>query len=127
MIELSNVIKKYGNKIAVNRITLFVRNGEILGLLGPNGAGKSTTMRIIAGYLPPTSGLVKVAGYDVVKQPVTAKKYIGYLPENPPLYKDMTVNDYITFAAELKGLKGKDKVNRVNKVMDEVGVMKQLR
>jgi ABC-2 type transport system ATP-binding protein len=122
LIELSNVIKKYGNKTAVNDITLFVRNGEILGLLGPNGAGKSTTMRIIAGYLPPTSGSVKVAGYDVVKQPVTAKNYIGYLPENPPLYKDMTVTDYIAFAAELKGLKGKDKATRVNKVMDEVGV-----
>jgi ABC-2 type transport system ATP-binding protein len=122
LIELSNVTKKYGNKTAINGISLFVRNGEILGLLGPNGAGKSTTMRIIAGYLPPTSGLVKVAGYDVVKQPVTAKKHIGYLPENPPLYKDMTVRDYIAFAAELKGLKDKDKAIRVNKVMDEVGV-----
>lgn len=122
MIELSNVTKKYGNKTAVNNISLFVRNGEILGLLGPNGAGKSTTMRIITGYVPSTSGSVKVAGYDVVKQPVTAKRYIGYLPENPPLYKDMTVQDYIAFAAELKGMKGKDKTDRVNKVMDEVGV-----
>ncbi len=122
MIELFNVTKKYGNKTAINNISLFVRSGEVLGLLGPNGAGKSTTMRIIAGYLLPTSGSVKVAGFDVVKEPVTAKRHIGYLPENPPLYKDMTVCDYINFAAELRGLKGKDKAHHVNRVIEEVGI-----
>jgi ABC-2 type transport system ATP-binding protein len=122
LIELFNVTKKYGNKTAINNISLFVRSGEVLGLLGPNGAGKSTTMRIIAGYLLPTSGSVKVAGFDVVKEPVTAKRYIGYLPENPPLYKDMTVYDYINFAAELRGLKGKDKAHHVNRVIEEVGI-----
>ena len=85
LIELSDVTKIFGNKVAVNGISLFVKNGEILGLLGPNGAGKSTTMRMITGYMPPTSGTVRVAGYDVVKNPVTAKKYIGYLPENLPI------------------------------------------
>ncbi|WP_213974037.1 ABC transporter ATP-binding protein [Tepidanaerobacter acetatoxydans] len=122
MIELFNVTKKYGNKTAINNISLFVRSGEVLGLLGPNGAGKSTTMRIIAGYLLPTSGSVKVAGFDVVKEPVTAKRHIGYLPESPPLYKEMTVCDYINFAAELRGLKGKDKAHHVNRVIEEVGI-----
>ncbi len=122
MIKLSNVTKKFGNKTAISNISLTVRSGEILGLLGPNGAGKSTTMRIIAGYFSPTSGSVEVAGYDVVKQPVIAKKYIGYLPENPPLYKDMTVKDYIGYAAELKGLRGKDKAYQVKKVMEYVGI-----
>lgn len=122
MIELANVTKNYGNKTALKGITLFVKRGEILGLLGPNGAGKSTTMRIITGYMPPTSGNVRVAGHDVVKQPVAAKRYIGYLPENPPLYKDMTVKDFVSYSAELKGFKGKEKNLRVNKVMEEVGV-----
>lgn len=122
MIELSNITKNYGNKTALKGISLFVKRGEILGLLGPNGAGKSTTMRIIAGYMPPTSGTIRVAGYDIVKQPVTAKRFIGYLPENPPLYKDMTVKDFISYSAELKGFKGRKKSLRVNKVMEEVGV-----
>lgn len=122
MIELSNITKNYGNKTVLKGISLFVKRGEILGLLGPNGAGKSTTMRIIAGYMPPTSGTIRVAGYDIVKQPVTAKRFIGYLPENPPLYKDMTVKDFISYSAELKGFKGREKSLRVNKVMEEVGV-----
>jgi ABC-2 type transport system ATP-binding protein len=122
LIELSNVTKNYGNKTALKGISLFVKKGEILGLLGPNGAGKSTTMRIITGYMPPTSGKVRVAGYDIVKQAVAAKRFIGYLPENPPLYNDMTVKDFVTFSAELKGFKGKEKYSRVEKVMEEVGV-----
>jgi len=122
LIELSNVTKKYGNKIAISNISFFVKNGEILGLLGPNGAGKSTTMRIITGYLAPTSGIVKVAGFDMAKQPVLAKRHIGYLPENPPIYKDMTVYEYLNFAGELKGLKGKEKARRVSKVIEEVGI-----
>ncbi|WP_422445213.1 ABC transporter ATP-binding protein [Thermoanaerobacterium sp. DL9XJH110] len=122
MIELFNVTKRYGNKTAVNNISLFVKRGEILGLLGPNGAGKSTTMRLITGYIHPSSGLVRVAGYDVAKQPVAAKRHIGYLPETPPLYKEMTVRDFLNFAAELKGYKGKDKNSRIIKAMEEVGI-----
>ncbi|MCR4432015.1 MAG: ABC transporter ATP-binding protein [Tepidanaerobacteraceae bacterium] len=122
MIELSNVTKNYGSKTALKGISLFVKRGEIIGLLGPNGAGKSTTMRIIAGYMPPTSGTIRVAGYDVVKQPVAVKRLIGYLPENPPLYKDMTVKDFISYSAELKGFKGKENSFRVNKVMEAVGI-----
>ncbi|MDI3481592.1 MAG: gliding motility-associated transport system ATP-binding protein [Tepidanaerobacteraceae bacterium] len=122
MIQLANVTKNYGSKAALKGISLTVKRGEVLGLLGPNGAGKSTTMRLIAGYMPPTSGTIKVAEYDVVKQPIAAKRVIGYLPENPPLYKDMTVKDFISYSAELKGLKGKKKSLRVDKVMEEVGV-----
>ena len=105
MIEISHLVKKYGDHIAVNDLTLTVEPGKIYGFLGPNGAGKSTTMNIITGYLGATSGEVKINGFDIFAQPEEAKKCVGYLPEIPPLYVDMTVREYLNFVAELKGVK----------------------
>lgn len=105
MIEVSHLTKRYGEKFAVNDISFDVKEGEILGFLGPNGAGKSTTMNIITGYLSSNEGTVKVADIDVLQNPVEAKKHIGFLPEAPPLYLDMTVKDYLSFVYDLKGCK----------------------
>ena len=104
VIEISHLVKKYGDHIAVNDLTLTVEPGKIYGFLGPNGAGKSTTMNIITGYLGATSGEVKINGFDIFAQPEEAKKCVGYLPEIPPLYVDMTVREYLNFVAELKKL-----------------------
>lgn len=108
MIEINNLVKRYGNKKAVNGISFTVNDDEVLGFLGPNGAGKTTTMNIITGYLSSTSGSVKVNGHDILEEPELAKKQIGYLPENPPLYTDMTVREYLNFICDLKGV-SKDK------------------
>ena len=105
MIEVSHLTKRYGEKFAVNDISFNVNEGEILGFLGPNGAGKSTTMNIITGYLSSNEGSVKVADIDVLQNPVEAKKHIGFLPEAPPLYLDMTVKDYLNFVYDLKSCK----------------------
>ena len=104
MIEINNLVKRYGDKKAVNGISFTVNDDEVLGFLGPNGAGKTTTMNIITGYLSSTSGTVKVKGHDILEEPELAKKEIGYLPENPPLYTDMTVNEYLDFICDLKGV-----------------------
>lgn len=104
MIEINNLVKRYGDKKAVNGISFTVNDDEVLGFLGPNGAGKTTTMNIITGYLSSTSGTVKVNGHDILEEPELAKKEIGYLPENPPLYTDMTVNEYLDFICDLKGV-----------------------
>ena len=104
MIEINHLVKKYGSHVAVDDLSLTVEPGRIYGFLGPNGAGKSTTMNIITGYLAATSGEVKINGFDVLKQPEEAKKCVGYLPELPPLYMDMTVKEYLDFVAELKKL-----------------------
>lgn len=109
MIEIQHLVKKYGSHIAVDDLNLTVEPGRIYGFLGPNGAGKSTTMNIITGYLGASSGEVKINGYDIFNQPEEAKKCIGYLPEIPPLYMDMTVKEYLRFVAELKQL---DKTKR---------------
>lgn len=106
MIEVTNLVKHYGNKKAVNDISFFVNEGEVVGFLGPNGAGKSTTMNIVTGYLSATSGSAKIDGVDILEDPITAKKHIGYLPEHPPLYLDMTVKEYLNFIYGLKGCKG---------------------
>ena len=108
MIEVNHLIKKYGSHYAVNDLSFQVEKGQIYGFLGPNGAGKSTTMNIITGYLAPTAGEVKVDGHDIMKEPEEAKRCIGYLPEMPPVYPDMTVQEYLRFAAELKGIPSKD-------------------
>lgn len=105
MIEVKNLVKRYGDKQAVNDVTFSVGNGEILGFLGPNGAGKSTTMNILTGYISMTSGEVKICGIDILEDPIGAKKNIGYLPEQPPLYPEMTVKEYLSFVCELKGVK----------------------
>jgi ABC-2 type transport system ATP-binding protein len=104
MIEVSGLTKRYRDNVAVIGLTFAVGKGEIVGFLGPNGAGKSTTMRIIAGYMPATSGSVKVGGVDVFEDPIAAKRRIGYLPEIPPVYLDMTVRGYLEFVARLKGV-----------------------
>jgi len=104
VIEVRNLVKYYGNLAAVKDISFTVEKGEVLGFLGPNAAGKTTTMRIITGYMPPTGGTVTVSGYDIFKNPLEVKKRIGYLPENPPLYLDMKVRDYLKFVAEIKGV-----------------------
>lgn len=115
MIEINNLVKRYGDKKAVRGISFTVNDDEVLGFLGPNGAGKTTTMNIITGYLSSTSGTVKVNGHDILEEPELAKKEIGYLPENPPLYTDMTVNEYLNFICDLKGVaKDKRKEQLVN-------------
>jgi len=121
MIELQNVIKRFGTKTAVNDVSFEVRKGEIVGFLGPNGAGKTTTMRIITGFFPPTEGKVKVAGNDVVNEPVKAKEKIGYMPENVPLYKELQVEEYLKFIAEIKGVQKDMVATRVTKAMEESG------
>lgn len=105
MIEVSHLSKKYGRLLAVNDVNFTVNDGEILGFLGPNGAGKSTTMNILTGYIPMTEGTVKINGFDIVKEPKEAKRRIGYLPEIPPLYGDMTVREYLEFIFDLKKVK----------------------
>src|SRR5438552_16663591 len=107
MIEVSHLVKSYRDLKAVQDVTFKVEKGEIVGFLGPNGAGKTTTMRMITGAVPPTSGNVKVAGFDVFEQPMEVKKRVGYLPETPPLYTDMTVRAYLRFVAEIKGVSRK--------------------
>ena len=102
MIEIQNLTKQYGQIKAVNNLNFTVEKGEILGFLGPNGAGKTTTMNIITGYIPSTEGTVRVCGYDILESPKEVKKRIGYLPEQPPVYMDMTVIDYLNFVADLK-------------------------
>ena len=105
MIKVQNLVKRYGTNYAVNDISFEIGEGEIVGLLGPNGAGKSTTMNILTGYLAATSGEVTVGGYDISKEPIAAKRMIGFLPEQPPLYPDMTVKEYLNFVYDLKGCK----------------------
>ena len=113
MIEIDHLVKKYGDHTAVDDLNLHMEAGKIYGFLGPNGAGKSTTMNIITGYLGATSGSVKINGYDIFEQPKEAKKCVGYLPELPPLYTDMTVKEYLDFAAELKNIEKKERKNAV--------------
>ena len=117
MIEVDHLSKRYGPIAAVDDVSFRVESGQILGFLGPNGAGKTTTMRIITGFMPATSGKAVVAGYDVFEQPLEAKRRTGYLPETPPLYPDMTVREYLTFVAKIKGLRShvKDRVDEVMK------------
>lgn len=115
MIEISHLVKKYGNHYAVKDLSVTLREGKIYGFLGPNGAGKSTTMNIVTGYLAPTSGSVTVNGFDIAKEPEKAKKKIGYLPEIPPLYQEMTVEEYLKFAAELKKIPVKERRDAIEK------------
>lgn len=117
MIEINHLVKKYGSHVAVDDLSLTVEPGKIYGFLGPNGAGKSTTMNIITGYLAATSGEVKINGFDVLKQPEEAKKCVGYLPELPPLYMDMTVKEYLDFVAELKKIEKSPRAGYVKEVM----------
>ena len=117
MIEISHLVKKYGDHYAVKDLNVRIEEGQIYGFLGPNGAGKSTTMNMITGYLAPTAGTVKVDGFDIVKEPEKAKEHIGYLPEIPPLYSEMTVEEYLKFAAELKRIPGKERAAQIEKAI----------
>jgi len=118
MIQIDNLVKSFGAKRAVDGVSFAVERGEVLGFLGPNGAGKSTTMRMITGFMPPSSGRVKVGGYDVVESPLEAKRLIGYLPENAAAYPDMTVQGFLNFAAELRGLDGAARKKAVGRVVE---------
>ncbi len=118
MIEVKNLVKKYGTHLAVDHLDFQLEPGKIYGFLGPNGAGKSTTMNIMTGYLGATEGEVIIDGHDILKEPEEAKKHIGYLPELPPLYTDMTVLEYLEFAAELKEIPRKEREDAVQRVMD---------
>ncbi len=120
MIEVRNLVKKYGSHLAVDHLSFVVEKGQIYGFLGPNGAGKSTTMNIMTGYLGATEGEVLVNGHNMLKEPEEAKKRIGYLPEIPPLYTDMTVEEYLKFAAELKKVKRAEIASQVEQVMERI-------
>jgi ABC-2 type transport system ATP-binding protein len=117
VIEVQHLTKRYGRVTAVDDVSFRVERGEILGFLGPNGAGKTTTMRILTGYMPATEGRAVVAGFDIFDKPVEAKRRIGYLPETPPLYPDMTVREYVDFVAKIKGVPSKERRDRVSTVL----------
>ena len=122
MIEVQHLTKRYGRVTAVDDVSFRVERGEILGFLGPNGAGKTTTMRILTGYMPATEGRAMVAGLDIFDKPIEAKRRIGYLPETPPLYPDMTVREYVDFVARIKGVSSKERKDRVDAVMKRAHV-----
>ena len=122
MIEVENLTKKYGSHVAVDNLSFRVERGMIYGFLGPNGAGKSTTMNMMTGYIAATSGTVKINGYDILKNPEQAKKSIGYLPELPPVYPDMTVYEYLRFVAELKKVKKNERQVQIEDVMKQTQV-----
>ena len=117
MIEVRNLVKKYGNHVAVDHLNFTVEKGKIYGFLGPNGAGKSTTMNMITGYIASTEGDILIDGHNILEEPEEAKKRIGYLPEIPPLYQDMTVREYLEFAAELKSIPKEKKKSNIEEVM----------
>jgi ABC-2 type transport system ATP-binding protein len=121
MIEVSHLTKRYRERVAVDDLSFSVAEGEILGFLGPNGAGKTTTMRVLTGFLPASSGLVKVAGHDVFEEPLEVKRRIGYLPETPPLYPEMTVRGYLRFVATLRGVKRGQMATELERVGDATG------
>lgn len=118
MIEVSDLTKNFGDFPAVSSLTFSVEQGEILGFLGPNGAGKTTAMKIITGFMPPTSGTVEVAGFDIVEHSLDARKHIGYLPETVPLYTDMTVSDYLSFMGTIRGMSSTEIKSRRSEVID---------
>ena len=122
MIEVKDLVKKYGDHLAVDHLSFSIEPGKIYGFLGPNGAGKSTTMNIITGYLAATEGQVLINGHDIYEEPEAAKKCIGYLPEIPPLYMDMTPKEYLEFAADLKGIKGSAKREQIDEVVRMTGI-----
>jgi ABC-2 type transport system ATP-binding protein len=122
MIEVENLTKRYGPTLAVSEVTFEAQKGEVLGFLGPNGAGKTTTMRVITGYLPPSEGRVRVAGYDVVEEPLEAKRRTGYLPEAPPVYPDMTVTEYLAFVGRIKGISRRELRSRLAEISERCAV-----
>lgn len=122
MIQVDHLTKRYGNHTAVDQLSFTVEKGQVYGFLGANGAGKSTTMNIMTGYIAASSGTVKINGYDILTEPEKAKKCIGYLPEIPPLYTDMTVREYLLFVAELKKVPKRERAEHVQEIMDKIQV-----
>ncbi len=122
MIEVKNLTKHYGSKVALENVSFSVDNGQVLGLLGLNGAGKSTTMNILTGYIGATAGIVTINGFDIMADPMMAKRSIGYLPEQPPLYLDMKVNEYLDFVYRLKGVQESDKEQHVRSICEQAGI-----
>lgn len=125
MIEIAHLSKRYRDLVAIDDLSFSVKKGEIVGFLGPNGAGKSTTMKILTGFMPASSGKASLAGFDVFEQPMEVKRRLGYLPEIPPVYPDLTVNEYLQFVASLKGLKGPGKKRAVQQAAERVFVAEQ--
>ncbi|WP_247215791.1 ABC transporter ATP-binding protein [Synechococcus sp. C9] len=122
MITVEHLTKRYGSTLAVNDLNFSVDAGEILGFLGPNGAGKTTTMRMLTGYMPPSEGTAKIAGFDVLEDSLAVRQRIGYLPETPPLYREMTVQGYLHFVASIKGVSAGDRPRRVDWAMERCGL-----
>jgi len=122
LIEVKSLDKKFGAIHAVKNLSFSVKKGEVLGFLGPNGAGKSTTMKMITGFLEPTSGTVSVCGHDVLEDPIAVKEKIGYLPEGAPAYGEMTVKNFLDFIADIRGFKGKEKQNRVDGIIKKINL-----
>ena len=122
MIEVDHLTKRYGSVKAIENVTFQVEKGEILGFLGPNGAGKTTTMRILTCFLPATDGTARVAGFDVFDSPMEVKRRIGYMPENPPVYNELTVDNYLDFVARIKGVDPKDRKKRIQEVKNRVSI-----
>jgi ABC-2 type transport system ATP-binding protein len=122
MIDIKNLVKQFGPFTAVDNISFSVAKGEVLGFLGPNGAGKSTTMKMLCGFLNPTSGSISVCGHDVEAEPLAARRAIGYLPEGAPTYADMTARGFLDFIADVRELSGKDRQWRLDKVIDQVNI-----
>ena len=123
MIQVENITKKYGSFTAVNDISFEIEEGEIVGFLGPNGAGKSTTMNMVTGFIEPTSGKIIIDGYNISKKPKKAKRQIGYMPEGVPLYTDLTVKEFVTYMAELKGVSKKERKEKVEKALEDTGLI----
>jgi ABC-2 type transport system ATP-binding protein len=122
MIEVQNITKRYGDFTAIDRVTFTVDKGEVLAFLGPNGAGKTTTMRILTCFMPATEGVARVAGFDCFDQPIEVKRRIGYLPEHPPLYQELTVTEYLTFVGRIKGMGTEDLRSGLDRVMDRLAL-----
>lgn len=123
MIEVKDLVKAYDGHVALKNVSFHVGENEIFGFLGPNGAGKSTTMNIITGYLAPTSGTVEIDGHNILEEPIQAKKRMGYLPEQPPLYLELTPQEYLRFVAEAKGIRKGERQAEVERVMEKVNLM----
>lgn len=122
MIQVSHLTKYYGDFLAVNDLSFDIQDGHVYGFLGPNGAGKSTTMNIMTGCLSPTDGTVRIGGFDILEQPEQAKRLIGYLPEQPPLYPNETPQEYLTFVGEAKGLRGKELREEIDSAVESAGI-----
>jgi ABC-2 type transport system ATP-binding protein len=123
VISAQAISRRFGRTVAVDRVSFEVGKGEVLGFIGPNGAGKTTTMRMLTGFLPVTEGRAVVAGFDVFEEPMEVRRRVGYLPERPPLYTELTIGAYLSFVAEIRGIPSRDRARRIGEVMDQVGLV----